>query len=172
MTLKKIIGILSCLSLVFSPVILQAETLRIKAKSAILLDVNNDRVLYAQNADSPIQPASLTKVLSLYLVFEALRDTRVRLQDRVRISENAGRTRGSRMRVSPGSEIPIEDLMKGMAVVSGNDASIAMAEYLEGDVETFVEKMNRKAQETTVGVGAEFEITYSTVAGDPFTRPT
>ncbi len=145
--MKKWLCILCCLSLVLAPGLLPAATLHVKAKSAILMDVNNGRILFSQNPDAPMQPASITKVLSLYLVYEALRDVKVRPHDMVRISQKAGTTGGSRMRVRPGWEVPLEELIKGMAISSGNDASVAVAEYLAGDVGTFVEKMNRKALE-------------------------
>ena len=93
------------------------------------------------------QPASITKVLSLYLADEAIRDGKVRPTDPVKISRKAGRTGGSKMFIQAGSEIPLEELLKGMAVVSANDASVAVAEYIGGNVEGFVERMNRKARE-------------------------
>ena len=94
-----------------------------------------------------IQPASITKVLSLYLADEAIRDGKVHPTDPVKISRKAGRTGGSKMFIQAGSEIPLEELLKGMAVVSANDASVAVAEYIGGNVEGFVERMNRKARE-------------------------
>ncbi len=115
--------------------------------SSILMDMTTGRVLYSHNADEPLPPASITKVLSLYLADEAIREGRVRPTDTVKISRKAGQTGGSRMFIQAGSEIPLEELLKGMAVVSANDASVAVAEYIAGNVETFVEQMNRKARE-------------------------
>jgi D-alanyl-D-alanine carboxypeptidase len=115
--------------------------------SAILMDMSTGRVLYSHNADDPLPPASITKVLSLYLADEAIREGRVRPTDPVRISRKAGQTGGSRMYIQAGSEIPLAELLKGMAVVSANDASVAVAEHIGGDVETFVGQMNRKARE-------------------------
>jgi D-alanyl-D-alanine carboxypeptidase (penicillin-binding protein 5/6) len=115
--------------------------------SAILMDMTTGRVLYAHNADKPLPPASITKVLSLYLADEAIRDGKVRPSDLVKISRKAGQTGGSKMFIQTGSEIPLDELLKGMAVVSANDASVAVAEYIGGNVEGFVVRMNRKARD-------------------------
>jgi D-alanyl-D-alanine carboxypeptidase (penicillin-binding protein 5/6) len=111
------------------------------------MDMRTGRILVAQNANAPIQPASITKVLTLYLADEAIRDGRVQPGDQVKISRKACRTGGSKMFIEAGSEIPLEELLKGMAVVSANDASVAVAEYIGGDVERFVVRMNRKARQ-------------------------
>jgi D-alanyl-D-alanine carboxypeptidase (penicillin-binding protein 5/6) len=124
-----------------------AEALKLTAHSAILMDMTTGRILYSHNAHDAIQPASITKILSLYLADEAIREGRVHSEDTVRISRKAGRTGGSKMFLQAGSEIPLEELLKGMAVVSANDASVAVAEYIGGDVDVFVERMNRKAKE-------------------------
>ncbi|MBU4121484.1 MAG: D-alanyl-D-alanine carboxypeptidase [Proteobacteria bacterium] len=124
-----------------------ADALRLNVHSAILMDMRTGRILVAQNANAPIQPASITKVLTLYLADEAIRDGRVQPGDQVKISRKAVRTGGSKMFIEAGSEIPLEELLKGMAVVSANDASVAVAEYIGGDVERFVARMNRKARQ-------------------------
>jgi D-alanyl-D-alanine carboxypeptidase (penicillin-binding protein 5/6) len=124
-----------------------AGDLRLTVHSAILLDMTTDRILYTHNADDPLPPASITKVLSLYIADEAIREGKVRPSDPVKISRKAGRTGGSKMFLQAGSEIPLEELLKGMAVVSANDASVAVAEYIGGNVKGFVERMNRKARE-------------------------
>jgi D-alanyl-D-alanine carboxypeptidase len=147
MRLKISLCLLCFIVTILAPATLPAASLRIKAKSAILMDMTSGRILFSKNPDRPMQPASLTKILSLYIVHEAMKDMEVRPQDRVKISENAANTGGSRMCLSPGSEVSLEELIKGMAIVSGNDASVAVAEYLGGDVDTFVEKMNEKARE-------------------------
>lgn len=120
---------------------------QINAKSAILVEVSTGAVLFEQNADEIIEPASFTKIASLYLVFEALRQGRIHLNDEIWISETAWRTGGSKMFVGIGTKVPLEELLKGIAVVSGNDACVAAAEHVSGSVETFVDAMNRKAQE-------------------------
>lgn len=125
----------------------EAEALKLTAHSAILMDMTTGRILYSHNEDRAIQPASITKILSLYIADEAIREGRVRSGDPVKVSRQAGRTGGSKMYLQAGTEIPLEELLKGMAVVSANDASVAVAEYIGGDVDVFVELMNRKAKE-------------------------
>ena len=117
----------------------------INAKAAILMEVSTGTILYEQNADELIEPASFTKVLSLYLIFEALQRGNIHLQDEVYISDLAWRTKGSKMFVGVNTRVPLEELLKGIAVVSGNDACVAAAEHLSGSVEAFVDNMNRKA---------------------------
>jgi serine-type D-Ala-D-Ala carboxypeptidase (penicillin-binding protein 5/6) len=120
---------------------------QINAKSAILVEVSTGAVLFEQNADEIIEPASFTKIVSLYLVFEALKQGRIHLNDEIWISETAWRTQGSKMFVGIGTKVPLEELLRGIAVVSGNDACVAAAEHVSGSVETFVDAMNRKTQE-------------------------
>lgn len=120
---------------------------QINARSAILIEVSTGTVLFEQNADEPIEPASFTKIATLYLIFEGIRQERIRLNDEVWISEAAWRTGGSKMFVGIGSRVPLEELIKGIAVVSGNDSCIAAAEHLSGSSDTFIEAMNRKAKE-------------------------
>ena len=111
------------------------------------MDMTTDRILFAHNADAAIQPASIAKVLSLYVADEAIHEGVVHPRDPVKVSRKAGQTGGSRMYLQAGSELPLEELLKGMAVVSANDASVAVAEYIGGNTEKFVERMNRKARE-------------------------
>jgi len=116
-------------------------------QSAILMNMTDRRILYAQNADKSLQPASLTKVLSLYLTYEAMAQGKVRWLDPVVVSQTARQADGSRMYIEAGEKIPLENLIKGMTVISANDASVAVAEHVAGDVDRFVERMNRKAGE-------------------------
>ena len=118
-----------------------------KYRSAVVMNADTGRILYAENADRPVPPASVTKVLSLYLVYEALSKGEVRLNDRVRISKNAWRTKGSRMFLDPYSELTLDELIKGVSVVSANDAAVALAEYIGGDLNSFVTRMNVKARQ-------------------------
>jgi D-alanyl-D-alanine carboxypeptidase (penicillin-binding protein 5/6) len=120
---------------------------QIAARSAILVEVSTGTVLFEQNADEPIEPASFTKIATLYLVFEAMKQGRVQLNDEVLISEEAWRTGGSKMFVGIGTKVPLEEIIKGIAVLSGNDACVAAAEHVSGSVDTFVDAMNRKAKE-------------------------
>lgn len=121
----------------------------IAARSYILLDVNSSQVLAAKDPDMSIEPASLTKLMSAYLVFQALKDGKLNLQQEVVVSERAwrtGMTGASRSYIDVGSRVKVEDLVKGMIVQSGNDATVALAEAVGGSVEHFVELMNRQAQ--------------------------
>ncbi len=111
------------------------------------MEVSTGAVLFEQNADVPIEPASFTKIASLYLIFEALKQGRIHLDDQVPISEEAWRTGGSKMFVGIGNTVPLEEIIKGIAVVSGNDSCVAAAEHVSGSVDTFVDAMNRKAKE-------------------------
>ncbi len=124
----------------------QALSLTVNARSAILMEVPGGRVLWEQNADSPIPPASVTKIMSLYLIYEAIEGGRAGLYDLVPISRRAASTGGSRMNLKAGTKVPLDVVMKGMAVASGNDACVAAAEYISGSVEDFVRLMNDKAR--------------------------
>ena len=115
-------------------------------KAAFLVDMDSGRVLYQQNADRRIQPASLSKILTLYLVNEDIRDGKVKLSDMVRISARAVRTRGSKMLYEEGKDVSFEDLIRGIAILSANDAAVSVAEHLEGSVDKFVARMNAKAK--------------------------
>lgn len=118
-----------------------------KYRSAIVIDADTGQILYTENADRPIPPASVAKVLSLYLVYEALGEGRVHFQDKVMVSKKAWRTKGSRMFLEPDSEVTLEELIKGVCVVSANDASVALAEFIAGDTDQFVDRMNAKARQ-------------------------
>jgi D-alanyl-D-alanine carboxypeptidase (penicillin-binding protein 5/6) len=132
----------------FMPHISQAlEFEHINARSAILYDMASGKVLYEQNADLQIPPASLTKILTLYLTFEAIDSGRISLSDTVRVSRRAASMPNVRMGLRTGDLVTVAQLIRGMAIESGNDAACAMAEYLGGSVENFVAKMNAKARE-------------------------
>ncbi len=134
--------------LLLFPQISQASVNRhVNARSAILIDMENGEVFYEQNADEAIAPASITKILTLYLIFEAIKQGEVRLTDEVEVSRLAASTGGSRMGLSAGARVPLDELIKGIAVVSGNDACVAAAEHLSGSVGRFVNRMNVKARE-------------------------
>ncbi len=111
------------------------------------MEMNTGEILFSKNPDEPIAPASLTKILTLYLIYEALDEGSIHTSDLVRVSSRVNRVDGSRMRIRPGTEIALGDLMKGMAIMSANDASVAAAEYVGGDMDEFVRRMNVKALE-------------------------
>lgn len=118
----------------------------LNAKGAILMDMNTGKILFEQDADRPVPPASVTKVLTMYLVLEAIQQGRASPYDMVRVSSRSSCTGGSRMFLKTGERLPLIELMKGMAVSSGNDACVAVAEYFDGSVDRFVTRMNAKAQ--------------------------
>jgi D-alanyl-D-alanine carboxypeptidase (penicillin-binding protein 5/6) len=110
------------------------------------MDALTGQVLYEQDPESKIPPASFVKVLTLYLIYDALRAGQLKPDDMVTVSEKAWRIQGSKMFIKVGERVKVDDLMKGIAVDSGNDACIAMAEHLAGSEEVFVSKMNEKAK--------------------------
>ncbi len=118
----------------------------IAARSYLLLDVSANQVLAAREPDTPVEPASLTKLMTAYLVFDALRVKKISLQQTLPVSQRAWKMPGSRMFIDPKMQVPVEDLIKGMIVQSGNDATVALAEGVGGTVERFVELMNQQAK--------------------------
>jgi len=118
----------------------------IAARAFLLLDITSGQVLAAKDPDKRVEPASLTKLMTAYLVFDALKSGQLSLAQTLPVSERAWRMPGSRMFIDPKMKVPVEDLIKGMIVQSGNDATVALAEGVGGSVERFVEMMNRQAQ--------------------------
>ena len=112
------------------------------ANSYILMDFNSGRILVERNADERVEPASITKLMTAYIVFRELDDGNIALQDTVPVSEKAWRTGGSRMFIEPDMQVSVEDLLRGMVIQSGNDASVALAEHVAGSEEAFAELMN------------------------------
>ena len=119
---------------------------KIPAKGFVLLDFTSGNLLAEEAADTPLEPASLTKLMTAYVAFQALADGRIDMADPVYVSETAWRTPGSRMFVEVGTEVSVEQLLQGMIVQSGNDASVALAEYIAGTEQTFAELMNQYAE--------------------------
>jgi serine-type D-Ala-D-Ala carboxypeptidase (penicillin-binding protein 5/6) len=118
----------------------------IAARSYLLLDVTSNQILVEKDADSPVEPASLTKLMTAYLVFDALRAKKITLDQTFSVSERAWKMPGSRMFITPNQKVRVEDLLKGMIVQSGNDATIVLAEGVAGSVERFVQLMNEQAK--------------------------
>lgn len=114
-------------------------------RSYVLLDAESGQVLAEQDADAALPPASITKLMTAYLVFEVLRDGRIALDDEVAVSQRAYAQKGSRMFIEVGSRVKVHDLLQGLIVQSGNDAGVALAEYVGGTVEDFVAMMNGAA---------------------------
>ena len=118
----------------------------IAARSYLVLDVSANQLLAARDIDVPIEPASLTKLMTQYLVFDALRSKKIDLKQTLPVSKRAWKMPGSRMFIDPSMQVPVDDLIKGMIVQSGNDATVALAEGVGGSVERFVELMNQQAK--------------------------
>ena len=122
------------------------EPPEVAARAYLLLDVTANQILASRELDLPIEPASLTKLMSAYLVFDALKAKKISLQQTLPVSERAWKMPGSRMFIDPKMKVPVEDLIKGMIVQSGNDATTALAEGVGGTVEHFVQMMNAQAK--------------------------
>ena len=151
--LKSTLTSLSVLALSsFVVALATAEVIDTKAREAILIDPSTGTVILNKNADEQMPPASMSKLMTAYLLFESINDGRVSLDDKFRVSENAWRKGGaasgsSTMFLPPKSEVRVEDLIRGIIVQSGNDACIVVAESLAGSEEAFARRMTDKAQE-------------------------
>jgi D-alanyl-D-alanine carboxypeptidase (penicillin-binding protein 5/6) len=117
------------------------------ARSAILMDAGTGTIIYEKNAHDRLPPASITKIMTMLLVMEAVEQGKIRLDEKVHTSEHAASMGGSQIFLEPGEEMTVDDLLKGVAMASGNDASVALAEKIAGSEEAFVEMMNEKAKE-------------------------
>ena len=124
-----------------------AQTFQTSAQQAILLDYNTGAVLFAKNADAPMHPASMTKIMTTLLVFDRLRAGSLKLDTKLPVSEKAWRMGGSKMFVRVGDEVEVQDLLRGIIVESGNDASVVVAEAIGGTEERFAEMMTKRAHE-------------------------
>ena len=118
----------------------------IAARSYLVFDVTSNQMLAEKDVDSPVEQASLTKLMTAYLVFDALRSKKIDLKQTFPVSERAWKMPGSRMFIDPKMMVPVEDLIKGMIVQSGNDATMALAEGVGGTAERFVQLMNEQAK--------------------------
>ena len=118
----------------------------VKATSYLLIDYDSGQVLADKDADMRVEPASLTKMMTAYVVLHELKAGTIKESDEVTVSEKAWRTPGSRMFIEVGKKVPVGTLFKGMVIQSGNDASVALAEYIAGSEETFAELMNEQAR--------------------------
>ncbi|AMA52873.1 D-alanyl-D-alanine carboxypeptidase DacF [Bacillus inaquosorum] len=118
-----------------------------EAKSAVLIERDTGKVLYNKNSNERLAPASMTKIMTMLLIMEALDEGKIKMSDKVRTSEHAASMGGSQIFLEPGEEMTVEEMLKGIAIASGNDASVAMAEFISGSEEEFVRKMNKKAKE-------------------------
>lgn len=130
------------------PITLTEKTYeKVDAQAAILLDSQTGEIMYAQNADTPYPVASMSKMLTEYMLLEAIKEERVDWDDEIVVSENAAATGGSRVHLVAGEAYPIKDLYEAMAIGSANNAAVAIGEYLAGSTSAFAEQMNLKAAE-------------------------
>jgi len=123
----------------------------LEARAAILLDGQTGEVLYAQNADTPYPAASMSKMMTEYLLLEAIKEQRVDWTDEIPISKNAATAEGAKVNLIEGRTYPLRDLYEAMAVGSANNAAVAIGEYLSGSTSAFAEQMNLKAAELHLG---------------------
>ncbi|MDE7065555.1 MAG: D-alanyl-D-alanine carboxypeptidase [Desulfovibrionaceae bacterium] len=119
---------------------------KLAVRSAILLNMNTGRILYEQNADASIPPASLTKIMTMYIAMDAVKAKRISLHKKTRVSRSAAATGGSRMHLKAGERVSLDELLTGMAVASGNDAAMAVAQRVAMSSRNFVTRMNAKAK--------------------------
>nr|WP_246942500.1 D-alanyl-D-alanine carboxypeptidase family protein [Bacillus pinisoli] len=142
------------LSLIF-PAITMAEESQVeladKAKSAILIERDTGTILYDKNSNEKLPPASMTKIMTMILIMEAIDRGSLTLDEKIRTSEYAASMGGSQIFLEPGEEMTVEEMLKGIAIASGNDASVAMAERIAGSEEAFVKMMNDKVKELELG---------------------
>ena len=117
------------------------------AKSAILIEAETGQIIYEKNADEKLNPASMTKMMSMLLIIEAIENGILKWDQTVTVSENASKMGGSQILLETGEKMTVKDLFKGVAIASGNDAVVALAEASYGTVSAFVSEMNKKAKE-------------------------
>ncbi|NTU31360.1 D-alanyl-D-alanine carboxypeptidase [Brevibacillus sp. HB1.1] len=130
------------------PITLTEKTYeKVDAQAAILLDSQTGEIMYAQNADTPYPVASMSKMMTEYMLLEAIKEERVDWDDEIVVSENAAATGGARVHLVAGEAYPIKDLYEAMAIGSANNAAVAIGEYLAGSTTAFAEQMNLKAAE-------------------------
>jgi D-alanyl-D-alanine carboxypeptidase (penicillin-binding protein 5/6) len=142
--------------------------LQCDAQSAVLMDGLTGQILYEQNPRLRISPASFVKVMTLYIVYDAIHSGKIKMDDMVTVSEKAWRMQGSRMFIKVGERVKVGDLMKGIAIASGNDACVALSEHVSGSEEVFVSKMNEKAK--LLGLeDSQFKNSHGMPAEDQYT---
>ena len=145
---SKVTLLFTALIVTFLPIGIMAEEIPgLSAKSVILMESSTGKVIYENNADVPLPPASITKVMTLLLIMEDVESGKIGYGDMVTASERAKSMGGSTIYLDSGERMSIHDLLKGIVVASANDACVAVAEHLEGTVEAFVERMNKRASE-------------------------
>ncbi len=149
--MKKIVAVLGLVAVLFSPAGFAAakpipDPPSIDADSYYLIDFDSGQVLAEKDADKPVDPASITKLMTAYLVDKAIADGDITLEEMVTISEKAWRMKGSKMFVEVGKQVSVDELLKGLIIQSGNDASVALAEHVAGSEDAFAGYMNHQAK--------------------------
>ncbi len=142
--MKKILFILI---LLFLPLFVSAEELIPNASSGILIEANSGKIIFEKDKDKEVSVASMTKMIAQIIILEEVEEGKIKWSDIVTVSQNASDMGGSQIYLEQGEKMSVEDLMKGISVASGNDATVAMAEYISGSEEKFVERMNLKVKE-------------------------
>jgi len=147
--MKRLSGIIFCVFLIWGALALpvQAAVPEVKAKSALLMDLATGTVLYEADAHTPLPPASVTKVMTMLLIMEAIDDGRIGWDDTVTASEEAAAKGGSQIYLKAGEAMSVSDMVKSIAVSSANDCACAMAEHIAGSESAFVDTMNLRAQQ-------------------------
>ena len=140
-------ALLSLLLLCAMCVPIFAADIPLTSRAALLMEKSTGEILYAQNEHDRLEPASVTKIMTLLLTMEAIDSGKIGWQDMVTVSANAASMGGSQVYLAEGEQISVEELVKSVCVSSGNDAAVALAEYVSGVTELFVEQMNNKARE-------------------------
>ena len=153
--MKKILSLMICL-LIIPGLVLAAETKAVvktstnlaeNAKSAIMIEASSGKVLFDKNSHEKLPPASMTKMMSMLLVVEAVEDGIISWEQKITVSENASGMGGSQILLETGEQMSVDDLFKGVAIMSGNDAVVALAEAVAGTEDEFVKMMNKRAKE-------------------------
>lgn len=146
--MKRIILFFCMMMFLIRPINLSAEErqpdLELKGKSVILIEQDTGEVLYENNSNQSLPPASMTKMMTMLLIAEAIEEGRIGLNDTVVISENAASMGGSQIFLEPNEEMTVDDLLKAVAIASANDASVALAEYVYGSEQAFIQVMNQR----------------------------
>lgn len=147
--MKKVISLCCAVFLLSLNIVVYAEptNLELSAKSVILMEQSTKEILYENNPDEHLAIASVTKIMTMLLIMEAIDDGKISMEDMVPVSEHAMSMGGSTMFLEAGEQLSVYEMLKGISVASANDGCVAMAEYISGSVENFVSEMNKRAQE-------------------------
>lgn len=146
--MKRLLSLFLCVSLFFSITVCAEEpSLELSAKSAILMEASTGTILFEKASHEALPPASVTKIMTMLLVLEALDNGQYTLDDEVSVSEFAASMGGSQVFLEPNEQMSVHDMLKAVAVASGNDAAVALAEYTAGSHDAFVTKMNERAKQ-------------------------